>query len=311
MHKQQNGFSVLEILLAASILGGTLLVIWSIFLFSLAQVGVARARTIANNIANEKMEIMRNMPYEDLGTTTGHPSGVIPSSEIITRNGMDFTITTIVRFYDSVQDGFSTNIVEGKHIHFEWDSCGWDPGATELLTLNFYNDGVVQNINWQDYYQGQNFNWAGSVTVGGTEQHFHIRTHDVTTCPLLSIQSQNVEKNFKIYVDGFLIGTYLAPDTVIPAGGVWYEVVGQGGPVPADIYPNDYKHVQVTVAWTGYVCPKPVYMSTFIAQRGLETAEATGVLIIEVLDANGVGVPSATIHVVNDAIGMLPFNETT
>ena len=52
-----NGFSVMEILVAASILGVVLVSIWSIFIFSTTQIAVARARTVANNIA--KYNVMK------------------------------------------------------------------------------------------------------------------------------------------------------------------------------------------------------------------------------------------------------------
>ncbi|OIP97792.1 hypothetical protein AUK40_02535 [Candidatus Wirthbacteria bacterium CG2_30_54_11] len=307
----KNGFSVMEVLVAAAMLGVSLVGIWSIFIFSTTQVAVARARTVANNIANEQIEIMRNMPYEDIGTTTGFPHGDIPATQTITRNGLGFSVQTYVRYFDSAADGTVSASSTGKHVHFLWGGCGWEPTEAQILRLDFYNDSIVVDLDFQNYYHGNNFNWSGSVTVDGEDQHFHLTAQGNDPCPTLSLQTQNVEAPFRLYVDGVLIVTYTGPDVFTPGAGVTYTIIGQGAVVPADLYPNDYLHAEVQVCWTRYQCPVAVVMSTFIAQKGAETASDTGVLKIEVLNADGQGIVGANIHIENSGVGLSPIDEVT
>ena len=78
-------------------------------IFSLAVViydtiGYTRTRISAKYVATEKMELLSNMPYEDLGTTTGIPNGIIPEYETLERNGLSYQIHTTVIYVDDPYD---------------------------------------------------------------------------------------------------------------------------------------------------------------------------------------------------------------
>ncbi len=60
--------------------------------------------TEATEIANLKMEEIRNLAYDDVGTVSGSPPGLIPDYETITREGT-YTVHTTVMFYDDPYDG--------------------------------------------------------------------------------------------------------------------------------------------------------------------------------------------------------------
>lgn len=64
-----------------------------------------RFRDVAIQVGAEQMELVRNLPYEDVGTTGGFPTGVIPSNQVITRGGVKFTVVTTVRNVDDPFDG--------------------------------------------------------------------------------------------------------------------------------------------------------------------------------------------------------------
>jgi len=313
--KQQKqtraGYGLIEILVAVSILGVSILAMWTIFLFANTRVAVARARTVAANLANEQIEIIRNMPYDALGTTTGQPNGAIPASQVITRNRINFNIQTIIRYFDHPADGTAQGVVQGKHIRFWPTGCNWVPRNAQWVVLDFYQDGVVRELDFQEFYKGSQFNWAGSVMVGGQNQHFHLHTFSVNTCPRIMVQTQNVEKPFRLIVDGVVWATYIGPQTFTPGTGIEYEIVGQGGETILDIYPNDFKHIDVRVCWDKYPCTQPVVMSTFVAQRGQETAEDTGILKVSVIDASGNPVPNADVMIENPALGMPTIVEVT
>ena len=75
------------------------------------------------------------------------------------------------------------------------------------------------------------------------------------------------------------------------------------GGTPNDTAPADYKLVEVQAS-----CPTcatnfiPAEITTTVAPKDLESATQNGSLFIDVDDANGIGVPEATVHVVNASV---------
>jgi hypothetical protein len=63
-----------------------------------------RARITARHLAQEKIELVRNLPYNKIGTTGGIPSGTLLQQEIVSRNGLSFTIDTDVIYVDDPFD---------------------------------------------------------------------------------------------------------------------------------------------------------------------------------------------------------------
>ena len=64
-----------------------------------------KTKTVATNLANEQIEIIRNLPYDNVGTIGGIPSGVVDPSQEITREGIDFVVLTTIRNIDLPFDG--------------------------------------------------------------------------------------------------------------------------------------------------------------------------------------------------------------
>ena len=62
-------------------------------------------RILETALLAEKLELVRNLPYEDVGVTGGIPSGVLPYSTTTIRNGQTFTLITTVRNIDDPFDG--------------------------------------------------------------------------------------------------------------------------------------------------------------------------------------------------------------
>lgn len=68
-------------------------------------VRLSRLRSTAATIANEKIELIRNLSYQDVGIAGGFPAGKIPAVETITRDGVQFSVTTTIRNTDDPFDG--------------------------------------------------------------------------------------------------------------------------------------------------------------------------------------------------------------
>jgi hypothetical protein len=56
-------------------------------------------------LANEQLEVARNLPYSDVGIVAGWPIGKIPYQKTEIRHGANFVVTTTVRNIDDPFDG--------------------------------------------------------------------------------------------------------------------------------------------------------------------------------------------------------------
>jgi prepilin-type N-terminal cleavage/methylation domain-containing protein len=71
---------------------------------------------------------------------------------------------------------------------------------------------------------------------------------------------------------------------------------------PVDLVNADYKQVRVEVTWAGNIPSRSVLLISQITPNGLEGGNSLGTLVFQALNAAGVGVASASVHVVNSAV---------
>lgn len=67
-------------------------------------IAYTKAQTTAQHLATEKIEYLRNLPYDDLGTQGGIPQGSIPQNETIQRNGLNYNVKTSIVYVDDPFD---------------------------------------------------------------------------------------------------------------------------------------------------------------------------------------------------------------
>lgn len=109
--KRQNkntktpGFTMIEVLIGAFILSIVCLGVYGGFVSVIKTVRSARIKTDAMLLANEQIEIARNLPYQDVGIVSGIPAGVIPREQNMVRGGTSFKLTTSIRNIDDPFDG--------------------------------------------------------------------------------------------------------------------------------------------------------------------------------------------------------------
>ncbi len=106
--KNQNGVSLIEVLVSLGIIMILIVGIYSLIIFSLKINNDNKAYVVAMEIANQKMEEIRNLPYDDVGTVGGSPPGIVPQNLVINRNG-EFNVYTAIMFNDDPYDGTSAS----------------------------------------------------------------------------------------------------------------------------------------------------------------------------------------------------------
>lgn len=103
--KPDSGFTLIEVLVAIGVVILVVVGIFSAIHFTYKIIYQGRIQILATQLANEQLEIVRNLPYEQVGISQGLPSGVIPHIQAFSRNGVFFQITTTIRNIDDPFDG--------------------------------------------------------------------------------------------------------------------------------------------------------------------------------------------------------------
>lgn len=101
----EQGFGIIEVLITAFIIGVVVTGLFGLFILAMRSAQESERRVVAVALANERAEMIRNLPYADVGTTGGIPSGSIAQQETIERNSLSYTVKTDIRYVDDPFDG--------------------------------------------------------------------------------------------------------------------------------------------------------------------------------------------------------------
>lgn len=97
---------MVEVLIDVTIISMIGLAVVSAFGSAFKSIAASKAKITAVSLANEKMEIIKNLPYDSIATTSGSvPPGAIPSEETVIRNNISFVVTTAIKYIDDPSDG--------------------------------------------------------------------------------------------------------------------------------------------------------------------------------------------------------------
>ncbi|MCA9364591.1 MAG: carboxypeptidase regulatory-like domain-containing protein [Candidatus Moranbacteria bacterium] len=236
----KKGFTIIE--------GLMLLFVFSVVSLSVYQatsVGIwhileARMRISGINLANEKMEILRNLPYDQVAVVGGVPSGNIAPTEQIILNGRQFNITTDVLYVDDPDDGTVSdtdtvpNDYKVAHITVAW---GEKNGQDIDLFARFVPSGVE------------------TTTGGGT---IRINTQDSSGTPVpnvnVNVVNTNVSPSVNLTTQTDASGSLLIPgapeDTtngyVVTLSKSGYETMGTLPPYNLTPYNPTHTHLFVS-----------------------------------------------------------------
>lgn len=101
----QRGFTLIETLVGSAIFIVVTLSTYKAFGALMEATSAARAKVSATELANEKFEIIRNLPYTDVGIVGGLPVGKISRNETVTRDNFSYSLLTTIRSVDDPFDG--------------------------------------------------------------------------------------------------------------------------------------------------------------------------------------------------------------
>ncbi|MFH0819773.1 MAG: carboxypeptidase regulatory-like domain-containing protein [bacterium] len=217
MRKKNYGFTLIEVLITIFVASLLVLAIFNMFDYALKIIGTNKSRIGAISLANEKMERIRNLPYNSVGTQGGIPSGSIAQTEQIIRNGVTYTVSTQVIYIDDPFDG----------------TVGGVPA--DLLGNDYKR--VRINVSWQSYL-GSSVAIISDIAPKGIETNLGGGTLYITVFNA----NGNPINGANVHIENSAVNPQILIDVLTNAEG---HAIFPGAPASIESY-------KVTVTKTGY-----------------------------------------------------------
>ncbi len=174
MKSNHRGSSVLEIVLAIVFVGLIVTAILSLLNSGAKLVYAAKTRLTAVTLANEQIEFIRNLPYNEVGTSGGIPTGSLAQTQTRSLDNLNYTVETDVIYVDDSYDYLAPTDLLNIDYKKATVTVSWKTGA-ELsaisLTTTIAPNGIETN------------------TTGGT---LYIEVYDPSTIPSTPLANATV-----------------------------------------------------------------------------------------------------------------------
>ena len=101
----RKGFTLIESLVGVAVFMIIAVSVYQAYAATINAVRVSRLKITATALANEQFEIIRNLPYTDVGVVGSIPNGQVPHLQNLVRDNTEFVVETTIRNIDDPFDG--------------------------------------------------------------------------------------------------------------------------------------------------------------------------------------------------------------
>lgn len=149
--KPAKAFSLLEVIFTVAILLIGSIAVLNLFNLIIKMNWENKARVGATQLANKKIEIARNLPYDDVGTVGGVVAGTIPENETVILNGIEYNVYTNVVYVDDPFDGT------------------WESDPVDTLTNDYKR--VLIRVSWDSRFSNSPVEFYTDIAPNGVESN--------------------------------------------------------------------------------------------------------------------------------------------
>lgn len=100
-----RGMTLIDVIVGTAIMLTVFLSIFGAFKLSIDLVYSTKAKAGAVALVADRLEYIRGLPYDSVGTAGGIPAGGLPQVATSSLNGLTYTLTTLVQYVDDPSDG--------------------------------------------------------------------------------------------------------------------------------------------------------------------------------------------------------------
>lgn len=189
--KIASAFTLIETLAALFIFSVVAVTFYTVFSVGLRHIAESKNRLGAVAVANEKMEIIRNLKYADVGVENGIPAGGILQDEDIVENAKSYHVKTFVQYIDDAFDGTlaaGTDIIPNDYKRVKVTvSWGSDSNQKVTMTSRFVPPGL--EVNAGDGILA--INVLNSMGVGIAQSTVHVVNNAISPAVDITTQTDN------------------------------------------------------------------------------------------------------------------------
>ncbi len=105
---EQKGFTIVEIVVSVGIFLTMAVIAAQIYFLIVSQIIAYREQTTITSLADQYMEVARNLPYSQIGTLSGNPHGSLADGDnpiVVSVSGVTYNIYYEVTYIDDTADG--------------------------------------------------------------------------------------------------------------------------------------------------------------------------------------------------------------
>lgn len=142
-----SGFTFIEAMIVLFVVSVITLTFYETWSAGSKQIANAKYRLGASAIATQQMEIIRSLIFDDIGTTSGIPTGTLVQDQTLSANNTIYDVHTVVQFVDDPTDGtliagtdLAPNDYKKVTVTVSWGTGG--VGESVDMTSIFSLDGV-------------------------------------------------------------------------------------------------------------------------------------------------------------------------
>ncbi|HEX21506.1 MAG TPA: carboxypeptidase regulatory-like domain-containing protein, partial [Actinobacteria bacterium] len=173
----EKGFAFIDSIIALTILLVSVLALTSLFVFATNISENNKLKTIAVNLAGQKIEKIKSLQFSDVGLENGNPPGLLQHNISQTVNGIVFNIKTQVRWVDDASDGLTPQDSDPRDYKQATVDVSWQAGS---LPGVFKLSTAIAKQSEDQIAQGGNIDVIVKDTAGALLEDAKV---DITTGP--------------------------------------------------------------------------------------------------------------------------------
>jgi type II secretory pathway pseudopilin PulG len=180
--RRTSGFTLIEAIVVLFVVSLITLTFYETWSLGTKHIANAKYRLGASALANQQMEIIRSLIFDDIGTVSGIPSGTLAQDQTLNANNTVYDVHTVVQFVDDPTDGtlvagtdIAPNDYKRATVTVSWGSAS-DSEKVDMTSI-FSLDGVESVAAGTGILSVNVLNNAG---VGVANASVHITNTSVT-----------------------------------------------------------------------------------------------------------------------------------
>lgn len=233
--EKKSGFMLIETLTVVFILAVIVTTFYATFTTGTRVILDAKNRLGANSLANEKMEIVRNLKYDDVGILGGIPNGSISENENVIENGKPYQVETFVEFEDDPLDGIYPTDTISNDYKLVKITVSWNGGLNGIGNVYLISRFVPHGLESNSGGGVLAINIVDGTGAGVSQANVHIINSTVSPSVNFSADTSDAGN---LMFPGALQSTQEYQLIVSKSG---YETIATLSPYPTtiDYYPTD------------------------------------------------------------------------